>query len=152
MTKMRSHNDADSTLQKGVASWGTDEVRWCSGVMRVESAYSAGINRQTPSWAPLSSPAFLDLFAILFVIQPFEATWDLSVFFHNWIMFSSARYSLPEFPQSVSRQISLLCKEDKWKSTFLLQSISGAFLGGRKYTLFFEQRTDYLKSDRGRQR
>lgn len=72
---MRSHHGADSVLQKGVASWSPDEVRWCCDVRRLESAYPVGINRQTPSWAPLSSPAFLDLFAILLVIQPFEATW-----------------------------------------------------------------------------
>lgn len=64
-------------------------------------------------------------------------------------MFLFAHYSLPEFPQSVSRQISLLCKKDRWKSTFLLPRISEDFLRGAKYALFFEKCTDYLKSDHG---
>lgn len=127
--------------------WWGEMMQWC---------HESGIciscwNKQTNAKMSFSiiSCILRSFFTILFVIQPFEAPGSCLVFSHHWVMFSFAHYSLPEFPQSVSRQILLLCKEDRWKSTFLLLRISEASLKGRKYILFFAQDADYLKSDHG---
>lgn len=126
--------------------WWGEMMQWC---------HEGGI---CISWWNKRMNAKLSSSIIYWVLRSFHGlvcgstfwdTWYLSVFPHYWIMLSFVHYSLPEFPQSVSRQVSLLCKEDRWKSTFLLLRISAAFLRGRKYALFFEQHADYLKSDHG---
>ena len=133
---------------EGVASWDTDDARWYSDVLRVESAYRAEINPWTPSWAPPSSPAFLDLFTVLLVIQTFEAP-GICLFFPTTESCSHL-HIIPclNFPNQCLDIYRCFARKTR-KSTFLLLRISEAFLRGRKNAVFFEQRTDYLNSDRG---
>lgn len=104
-------------------------------------------DKQMSSWAPPLSPAFLDLFTVLFVIQPFEAP-GICLFFLT-AESCSHLHIIPclNFPNQCLDRCH--CFARKTGDTFLLRRISEAFLRGRKYAVFFEKHTDYLKSDHG---